>query len=234
MFLNAGNKLKLFCLLTLGITTTAVAQNDEQNVIFLDQSNFAELLSNSNPDINSRFRLIEDITLPPSWTPVGTPDSPASLNFNGSYHAIKGLNVETTATNAPTGFFGYLVDSWVYDVIVNRPSVISHGDGSETGVIAGRILRTNITGNIVTGGTVETHGDVGSSSGLTRYAYAGGLIGSASHSRIENNLNNATVSTEGNYCDAGGITAIQRNSTTSGNLNRGAILSLPVTLDRKP
>ena len=207
-------------LLSLGITTTAVAQT-----ILLDQSNFVQQLNNSNPNLNSSFRLIEDITLPPNWiwTPVGTEDSPASLKFNGSYHAISGLNVITTENNTPTAMFGYLVDSWVYSVILNLPSVISHGDGSETATIAGRVLRTNITNNIVAGGSVETRGDVGSPAGRNRYSYAGGLTGSASHSRIENNLNNATVYTTGNYCHASGITARQKRSITSNNLNMGNV-----------
>ena len=205
--------------LALGIATTAVAQNET----LLDQGNFAQLLNNSNPYLNSSFRVTGNITLPPSWIPVGTPGSPASLRFNGSYHALSGLNVETTAANTPTGLFGYLVDSWVHSVILNQPSVLSHGGGSETGAIAGRVLRTNITGNIVTGGSVETRGDAGSLSGQTRYAHAGGIIGSASLSRIENNLNNARVHTTEDYCHAGGITAYQGNSTTSGNLNTGAV-----------
>ena len=220
MFLNAGKKLKLFGLLMLGITTTVVARDE----ILLNQDNFARLLNNSNPDLNGgSYQVVEDITLPLPWTPVGTPDNPASLRFNGSYHAIFGLNVETMEDNTPTGLFGYLVDSWVHSVIVHLPSVLSHGDASEAGPIAGRILRTNITGNLVTGGSVETRGDVGSLEGQEYYSYAGGIIGSASFSRIENNLNNATVHTIGNYCHAAGITARQDNSTTSGNVNTGAV-----------
>ena len=192
MFLNAGKTLKLFGLFMLGVTTTTVVQSET----LLDQSNFFSTLNN-NPNINGSFRVIEDITLTSSWTPVGTPGSPASLNFNGSYYVISGLNVETTAANTPTGLFGYLVDSWVHSVILHQPAVISHGDGSETGAIAGRVLRTNITGNIVTGGSVETYGDTVSPDDRSRYSYAGGITGSASSSRIENNLNNATVHTTG-------------------------------------
>ena len=88
MFLNAGRKLKLFGLLTLGITTTAVAQDE----ILLGQDNFTRLLNNSNPDLNGRsYQVVENITLPLPWTPVGTPDNPASLKFNGSYQAISGF-----------------------------------------------------------------------------------------------------------------------------------------------
>ena len=206
--------------LALGITTTVVAQN----TILLDQSNFVYLLNNSNPDLNSNFRVIEDITLPPSWTPVGTPDSPASLRLNGSYHTLFGLNAITHGNNMPTGLFGYLVDSWVHGVILHQPVVLSHGNASEAGSIAGRALRTNITDNLVTGGAVETRGGIGSFSGQYRYSHAGGVTGSASSSRIENNLNNATVHTTGDYCHAGGTTGYQYfSSTTSGNLNTGAV-----------
>ena len=220
MFLNAGRKLKFFGLLMLGITTTSVAQN----TTFLNQENFARLLNNSNPDLNGgSYQVVEDITLPPSWTPVGTADSPASLKFNGSYRAIFGLNATTEGDNTPTGLFGYLVDSWVHSVILYQPYVLSDGKGSEAGAIAGRILRTNITGNLVTGGSVETRGDVGLLSGRARYSYAGGITGSASYSRIENNLNNAMVHTIGNFCHAavgrGDFNKI--NSITSGNVNTG-------------
>ena len=222
MFLNAGNKLKLFGLLVLGITTTVAAQDE----ILLDQGNFARLLNNSNPDLNgSYFQVVEDITLPLSWTPVGTAASPASLNFNGSYRAISGLNAITEGDNTPTGLFGYLVDSWVHSVILYRPVVHSEGDRSEAGAIAGRILRTNITENLVTGGSVRTHGDVGSPEGQDHYSYAGGIIGSASFSRIENNLNNARVHTTGNYCHAGGVMGYQSSCTTSGNINTGDVSS---------
>ena len=220
MFLNAGNKLKLFGLLTLGITTTVVAQN----TTLLNQDNFARLLNNSNPDLNGgSYQVVEDITLPLSWTPVGTPDNPASLKFNGSYHAIFGLNVETMEDNTPTGLFGYLVDSWVHSVIVHLPSVLSHGDASETGAIAGRILRTNITGNLVTGGSVETRGDGEAPFDRKPYSYAGGLVGSGDSSRIENNLNNATIHTIGNHCSAAGTVGYQTGSTVSGNLNLGTV-----------
>ena len=215
MFPNIGRKTRLFGWLALGMMTTAVAQDE----ILLNQSSFAQLLSN-NPSGN--FRVTEDITLSSPWTPVGTLDSPTSLNFNGSYHVISGLNVETTTANTPTGLFGYLVDSWVHGVILDQPAVLSHGDGSETGAIAGKILRTNITNNLVTGGTVETRGDVGSS-GQARYAYTGGITGSASSSCIEGSLNSARVHTTGDRCYAGGVTGYQSGSTTRSNLNTGAV-----------
>ena len=222
MFLDIGSKPGFFGLLALGIATTVVAQD----VILLDQSNFVYLLNNSNPSLNGgSYQVTEDITLLPNWiwTPVGTEASPASLNFNGSYHVINGLRVETTTANTPTALFGYLVDSWVHSVILILPSVLSHGDGSETGTIVGKALRTNITDNLVIGGSVGSRGDTGSSFNLARYAYAGGITGSASHSRIENNLNNATVHTTGSRCYAAGVTANQEHSTTSNNINMGDI-----------
>ena len=212
---NSICRLIRLSLLTLGITTTAVGQD----TIFLNQSNFVYLLNNSNPSISGgSFRVVEDITLPASWiwTPIGTADNPASLNFNGSYHAISGLNATTTGNNIPTGLFGYLVDSWVHHVLLDQPFVLSHGNGSEAGAIAGRILGTNIMDNLVTGGSVETRGSFRS--------YAGGLTGSADSSRIEDNLNNATVHTIGWHCYAGGATGFQSgSSTTIGNLNTGAV-----------
>ena len=212
-------------LLAMGITTAAFAQDE---TILLDQDNFAQWLNNSNPDLNNgNFRVIEDITLPPSWIPVGTSGSPASLRFNGSYHVISGLNATTEENNTPTGLFGYLVDSWVHSVILHQPVVVSHGNASEAGSIAGKILSTNITGNLVTGGLVETRGRGDVELPFFRdhyYSHAGGITGSASLSRIEDNLNNAAVNTIGVYCNAGGITGSQTdNSITSGNLNTGAV-----------
>ena len=219
MFLDAEKKLTLLGLLMSGITTTAVAQN----ITLLDQGNFFSTLNNNNPNLNGSFLVTEDITLPPYWTPVGTLDSPASLKFNGSNYVISGLNVVTTAAKTPTGLFGYLVDSWVHSVILDRPAVLSHGSRSETGAIAGRVLRSNITDNLIAGGSVGTRGDIGGS-GQDRYAYAGGVTGSASLSRIERNLNNARVHTTGNRCHAGGVTGYQTtNCITSGNLNMGEI-----------
>ena len=219
-------------LLTLGITTTVVAQD----TIFLNQTNFVYFLNNSNPGLNSDFRLVENITLPPSWswTPIGTSDNPATLRFNGSYHAISGLNVTTVENNTPTGLFGYLVDSWVHGVILDRIFVRSEGDASEAGAIAGRILRTNITENLVTGGTVETRGDINSPERNDHHSCAGGITGSASSSRIENNLNNAAVNTTGRFCYAGGIIGCQEYSTASGNVNTGNVSTKELSKNNFP
>ena len=223
--LIANHRCSILSLGFLGLlASVAVHSARSQEIYRLDNSNFTEYLNANNPT-NGTYELIGDITLTGTQNPIGSLHPPLSLTLNGNGHVISGLNVITEEVRTPAGLFGFLVNSWVHNLFLNQPAVLSTGNGSPAGAVVGEMVNSTVTDVINHLGTIKTDGRVsGVSDRDIRYPSAGGLVGWArDRSRVENTLNTGTVRTSGTYGFAGGAVGEAVNSRVSGNLNTGTV-----------
>ena len=157
------------------------------------------------------------------WVPIGNVSQPFTGTLDGNDRFVYGLNVTTQGIHEPAGLFGFMRNAWVQRLMLDRPTVLSTGNGSPAGAVAGEMERSNVTDSINYLGRVRTEGGRSGSHPHYRYPAAGGLVGwMKDHSRVENNLNTGGVSTNGTFARAGGAVGYATNySPTTGNLNTG-------------
>ena len=149
-----------------------------------------------------------------NWTPIGSQTQPFSGVFNGNWHIISGLYVNKTGLG---GLFGKVTGSWIGNLTLLEPQVITTGANYPAGALAGSISGSTVANVINIRGEIRSNGEA---------KYTGGIVGEASRgSRIERATNTGTVSTSANYAVAGGVVGYQRSSSTtvSNSLNTGAV-----------
>lgn len=170
-------------------------------------------------------RLLNNITLSGTWTPIGTQAKPFSGTFDGDGHSISGLNVNTTENYA--GLFGYVDGGKVRNLRVKGNVTTT---GSNAGGIAGYITQNSTVENCIFDGTVSGKEKVGgiagtinsgcqvtgcyTSSGTVEAtsAYAGGIVGTNT-GLIADCYSSAEVKAEADYY-AGGITGYNSSAVT--------------------
>ena len=121
------------------------------------------------------------------WTPIGETGAKFKGTFDGGYHVIDGLTIESEA--GFTGFFGRVEDATIKNLgIVN--AVVSSSD-YDTAILAANTI----------GGSIENCFVTGKASG---YAGVGGIIGSTHGSSNPTTVKNCYVRATLEYADARG------------------------------
>ena len=170
-----------------------------EDITLLNNSNFAKYINADHP-VNGSYWLTEPIDLSKfnQWKPVGNESVPFSVKLYGNYKAINGLNITDNSDNAYSGLFGYLVDSWVERLFIDKPAIEVTGSRIAAGAVAGKVESTTIT-------EVINHSGKISASGI--FFNVGGIVGEASNSILSNNLATGTETIIGKFGKSGGIVA---------------------------
>ena len=207
----------------LGLLAVCVASAEPTPVYDCDFN--TTILNN----LSGNYQLMENIYLNVSgrspWSPIGSLDQPFNGTLDGNNRFIYGLNVITTGNNQPAGLFGFIREARVQRLVLDQPYVLSTGNGSPAGAVAGEMERSHVTDSINSFGQVRTEGHRSGTFSNYLYSSAGGLVGLMKHSsRVENNLNTGAVRTNGLYAYAGGAVGYADDrSDTTGNLNTGMV-----------
>ncbi len=133
-----------------------------------------------------------------NWTPIGKYISSTTYPFKGYFDGknlkVDGLKIKTDQEN--TGLFGYVVDAELSNVELLNANIVCNKAVQESfaGVLAAKIVRTNVI-NVVTSGNLNAKG--GTIGGII-----GGVFG-AGTSSISNCENKVTVTATMDF--AGGI-----------------------------
>ncbi len=133
-----------------------------------------------------------------NWTPIGKYIASTTYPFKGYFDGknlkVDGLKVETDQVN--TGLFGYVVDAKLSNIELLNANIVCNKAVQESfaGVLAAKIVRTNVI-NVVTSGNLNAKG--GMTGGII-----GGVFGSGTSS-LTNCENNVTVTATMDF--AGGI-----------------------------
>ena len=131
-----------------------------------------------NGSINVFYRLVNDIPLTASWTPLGSDTNRFNGTFDGGGHSITGLNSSGTLD---LGLFGAIGESGVVRNL--RLSANITGTGTRVGGIAG--TNRGLIENSSVGGTVSGSGEVGGivgrNYGTVQNTFTEGNISAAAH-----------------------------------------------------
>ncbi len=195
---------------------------------------------NSGTDYAGEYiELADDIALSDeTWTPIGTAEGQTVLNgfsgiLNGNGHVISGMTIgtrEAPASLTNAGLFGALsTGAEIYDLGVTDVSIYNDCAGEErlprpvVGVLAsyangGKEIRRGST--VVIDGCWATGTVVNENAVTDRYAYVGGLVGTAGYGPLIANCwtdvdIHAAGSGGANY--AGGIIGMDSNSGMTAN-----------------
>ena len=150
------------------------------------------------------FKLTRDIDLGGTpWTPIGTSYTRSFKgNFDGDGHAITGLKVDITVTIRAYAGLGGIVDGGAVSRLAVSGDVAGDGGYAYVGGIVGYLSSGTISGCSFTG-TVRaptTGNDT-----FTTYAYAGGIVGTAT-----GNLGTARVT----GCVVSGVSVVADDNAT--------------------
>ena len=126
-----------------------------------------------------------------SWEPISKSSNPWHGSFDGNNKTISKLYINTSAENS--GLFGYMLNDYVRcsikDIIFEKVNITSTADYS--GVLAGNVKNTNISGITVNSGSINGTTDVG------------GIVGFANKTNITNCVNRIPI--VGSNKNIGGI-----------------------------
>ena len=162
-------------------------------------------------------KLLKDITLTETWTPIGTEDAPFKGTFDGQEHTITGLNI---SSGSYAGLIGVLDAGTVKNV--KFASVNISTTGTDVGAAVGRIINNGKVENVrVLSGSV---------SGAKR---VGGVVGCIkAYGSVADCSNAATVSATtynvGGIVGAAYYTETGKAMQISGCTNTGAVTSAGV------
>ena len=232
----------LALVMALGLTATAWAEQptppavaEKDGTTYTDLHQALEAAKNSGT-----VKLLRDVELTDTWTPVGTSSEPFKGTFDGNGHKITGLKI---TSGSYIGLFGYvgagavienvklagaevsgtervgaLIGCIVGGATVSNCSVDSAskmvGTGSNTGGLIGEAIG-NITVNLdhlTNHAAVENTADA--------HSRAAGIIAqvtSGANVTITNCVNNGAITTNKGY--AGGIVAAKQGSSTVSFVN---------------
>ena len=155
----------------------------------LNNNNFIQYINADHP-VPGSYYLTESLDLSEfdQWKPVGNESAPFSVKLKGNYKIISGLKITGKLNNAFSGLFGYLVNSRIEQLIIDKPVIEETGQSASVGAVAGMVKNTTIK-------EVINHSGKTGSTGHS--AHAGGIVGIASHySTITDNLATGTVYTK--------------------------------------
>ena len=190
-----------------------------EDITLLNNTNFIQYMDADNP-VNGSYWLTEPIDLSKfnQWKPVGNESVPFSVKLYGNYKAINGLNITDNSDNAYLGLFGYLVDSWVERLFIDKPAIEATGSRISAGAVAGKVESTTITEVINHSGKMRASGT---------FYKIGGIVGEASrNSTLSNNLATGTKTVGGKHGKSGGIVAYaEDHSMIRSNQYAGKIAS---------
>ena len=159
-------------------------------------------------------KLLEDITLTETWTPIGTAEHPFSGTFDGNNKTISNLKI-TTGNYA--GLFGYVSTATIKNVKLANAQV------------SGGERMASLIGRITDDATVTNCSNDAASSVTGSDSNTGGLIGEIVNGTVElsNLVNNAAVkNTKKSNSRAGGVVAqvtTGANVTLTNCTNNGAV-----------
>ncbi|MCW7551580.1 hypothetical protein NX722_02745 [Endozoicomonas gorgoniicola] len=191
-----------------------------KEVILLNNSSFVKYINADHP-VNGSYLLTEPIDLNKfnHWKPVGNESVPFSVKLYGNYQVINGLNIANKLDDSYLGLFGYLVDSRVERLFINKPVIEGAGSPTSVGTVAGGVESTTITEVINHAGKIKTSG---------KSFNAGGIVGIASHGSIlSNNLATGIIEiTSGYNGKSGGIAgSVRGRSIIRSNQYAGKIVT---------
>jgi hypothetical protein len=178
-----------------------------------DLEALATLVNGGESFYNKYFKLTSDIELVSAWTPIGTEDHPFSGYFNGDYHEITELSIESSSDYQ--GLFGLVVESYAGDYVVKNLAVSGSVEGGQyVGLLAGRVQSGDIE-NCYVNGTV---------SGTS---YVGGMVGAIENVILINSRSDSEVSATGDR--VGGITGRVTEGQISKCITTGSVSSSSVS-----
>lgn len=192
-------------------------------------------------DLSGSYQLGADIELKGSWKPLGSEEQPFVGTFDGNYHKITNLRIQTNVAENNHGLFGYIgvagtVKNTVVKVMDNSYVKGGNNVGAIAGYNAGIIDQCGLEASAVSdtftvSGSENVGGiagyNAGSISGCFNRAeiyssgdYAGGITGYTINGSVLESYNTGEI-TAGNK--AGGITGYMKDSTIRNCMNTGAL-----------
>ena len=138
-----------------------------------------------------------------SWEPISKSSNPWHGSFDGNNKTISNLYINTSAQYS--GLFGYILNDYVRcsikDIIFYNVNITSTADYS--GVLAGNVQNTDISGITVNSGSINGTTDVG------------GIVGRANKTNITNCVNRIPI--VGSKTNIGGIIGYGGENTSVTN-----------------
>ena len=127
--------------------------------------------ANNNVSSGKYYKLIADITLSGTWTPMGTSTTNRAFqgNFDGDYHTISELSINSTGDYK--GFFGYINGATIQNLYVKTSAAGVITAGGNSGILVGYAT----TGSTVTQCAVV--GKISGTAAVSAGSGIGGLIG---------------------------------------------------------
>ena len=178
-------------------------------------------------------RLMADIALTESWTPIGVAadyvtsydNEPFSGIFDGNEKTISGLNVTETAGN-PAALFGMAKNATIKKLVVKGTVSSTAPSGGYMPVYAGGVVGQSDGG--VTLEEVASYVDVTMTNSTSNTAMAGGLFGNGYNVTIKNCANYGTLKAEGTgKTNIGGLCGMSEYgaaATIENSMNVGEII----------
>ena len=178
-------------------------------------------------------RLMADIALTESWTPIGVAadyvtsydNKPFSGIFDGNEKTISGLNVTETAGN-PAALFGMAKNATIKKLVVKGTVSSTAPSGGYMPVYAGGVVGQSDGG--VTLEEVASYVDVTMTNSTSNTAMAGGLFGNGYNVTIKNCANYGTLKAEGTgKTNIGGLCGMSEYgaaATIENSMNVGEII----------
>ena len=178
-------------------------------------------------------RLMADVTLTESWTPIGVAadyvtsydNKPFSGIFDGNEKTISGLNVTETAGN-PAALFGMAKNATIKKLVVKGTVSSTAPSGGYMPVYAGGVVGQSDGG--VTLEEVASYVDVTMTNSTSNTAMAGGLFGNGYNVTIKNCANYGTLKAEGTgKTNIGGLCGMSEYgaaATIENSMNVGEII----------
>ena len=162
---------------------------------------FAKLVNNGNTTACARLEADIDMSkvchaasngvAELSWEPISKSSNPWHGSFDGNNKTISNLYINTSAENS--GLFGFILNDYgrcsIKDIIFYNVNITSTADYS--GVLAGNVKNTDISGITVNSGSINGTTDVG------------GIVGFANKTNITNCVNRIPI--VGSNINIGGI-----------------------------
>lgn len=193
--------------------------------VIADSKDLVQLVANVNGGTNYEgkyFELANDLDLNnKEWTPIGTGSNNFKGNFNGDFHKISNLNLNTTtAVNA--GLFGYISNT----AYGNPNGVIKnlHVSGNITNTKTEVQHLGGICGNADNFANISNCSFEGSITGVANYV--GGIcghIGSGTTVCASKNSGNIISTDSSGYAETGGIAGSAASSVITNCYNEGNI-----------
>ena len=213
----------------------AYAPNGQEIEIEYIEVGTAEEFNNIREDMEGYYRLTADIDLSSyeDFTPIGTLTNPFRGELQGDYYMITGLSIYAP-DKSEQGLFGYAEGARFANLKIKDTMVEGHtnvgtllGKGTSVNIQQVAVVATEVVGETQVGGLVGaieggrtshinncyvSNGDI-----LSIISQAGGLLGVAQNTRVENAYFNGIIyaapHAQGN--NAGGIIAVSNNANVS-------------------